>query len=273
MASLLGYLTLLTLLFSASSSLLAQDGDEGAPWSASAGIRYLNRYMAYGIDLGNEQPATGFSFGLDHQSGLTSAVGGIHTLGDPAELQNWNVSIGYAWDVTEWVTLSAEYSHYSYVNDSANVLAALTNTIGVGLDLSVGPASLGVSYDSYLGTNSASYFSLDASTFLSVGRFAVLPLVQATFMSQTIEDRLLKTSGSSAGSGRGGGMTTTSTMTEVSTITGLSSISFHVVFLYRITEGLSLSFHPYYLYSAKEELSTSSSNFIWTAGLRYWIDF
>jgi len=229
--------------------------------------------MAYGIDLGNEQSAAGFSLGVDHQSGFSAAVGGIHTLGDPAELQNWNVSVGYTWDVTEWMTLSAEYAYYSYVNDSANVLAALTNTIGVGFDLDLGSASLGLSYDTYLGTNSASYISLDASTFLSFGKVAVLPLAQATFMSQTVEDRLLKTSGSSAGSGRGGGTTTTSTLTGVSTITGLSSVSVHVVFLYRIAEGWSLSFHPYYLYSPKAELSTSSSNFIWTAGLRYTIGF
>ncbi|MCU0411313.1 MAG: hypothetical protein MUF82_02105 [Bacteroidetes bacterium] len=273
MASPFGRFALFVLLFAVPSVVFAQTDDEEPPWSASVGVRYLSRYTAYGIDLGNEQPAAGFSIGIDHQSGLSASIGGIHTLEDPAELQNWNVSAGYSLEVTEWMTISAEYSHYSYVNDSTNVLAALTNTIGVGLDLSVGPASLGVSYDSYLGTNSASYFSLDASMFFSVGRFAVLPLVQATFMSQTIEDRLLKTSGSSAGSGRSGGTGTTSTVTEVSPITGLSSLSVHVVLLYRLMEGLSASFHPYYLYSPKAELSTSSSNFIWSAGLRYSLDF
>lgn len=253
--------------------LPAQDQDESS-WSASVGARYLSRYTAYGVDLGNELPAAGYSLGLGHVSGLSLGVGAVQTLGSGGSLQNWSLSAGYDWEATDWFTLSAEFSHYGYENDSANVLAPLANSVSVGADLDFGPISFGLFYDTYLGTNSASYISANVSSFAEVGPVIIVPLAQMTFMSQTIEDRLLKTGGKTIpGGGGGGGGGTTTTVETVTTLTGLSSISIHGVLLYPVFKGLFLTIVPSYLYSPKSELSTSSSQFLWSAGLRYRLEF
>ena len=268
-------LKILGIIATALSGAAAQDTDEeSTSWTISAGARYLSRYTAYGADLGSGQAALGYQLGLDHASGLSVGAGTIQTLGSDGILQHWSVDLGYTWQALDWLALSAEYSHYEYANDSANVLAPLTNSISIGLDTELGSWGLGLSYDAYLGTNTASYISADLSSAFVVGDLIIVPLAQATFMSQTIEDRLLKSisgkgsSGGSKGSGGGGSGTTTSITTLTSTITGLSSVSAHVVLAHPIVGGLSVSFHPYFLYSPKSELSTSNSQFLWSASVR-----
>lgn len=256
------------------ATLVSAQDNEDPNWSASIGSKFLNRYTAYGIDLGNDRSAASYSVSLGHVSGFSVGIGAIQVLESPAEIQNWSMDVGYDWAATEWLSLSAGYSHYSYVNDSANVLSQLVNSISVGADVDLGAVSVGFSYDTYLGTNSASYISLDASSYIGVGRLAVVPLAQATIMSQTVESRLLKPQKGSSSSGRGGSSgSQTATSSDLTTLTGLSGVSLHVVLIYRLLDGLNVSFHPYYLYSPKSELSTSDSDIVWSAGVRYSYDF
>lgn len=249
--------------FSLSVSAASQDDPE---WGASAGIRYLSRYNAYGIDL-SDTPAASLSASFSHRSGFTFGLGALRTMGSAGELQHWSAAIGYELLLSEVLSLNAEFEHYEYASDSANVLAALANSISFGADLGFDPVTLGVSYDMYLGPSSASYFSLNVSSFYDLGPVYIVPLVQLTFMSQEVEDRLLMDGKGKKGAGM---MTTTASATSV---TGLSSLSLHAVLILPVVEGLSFSIHPYYLYSPKSELSANSSRLLWSAGLRYSLEF
>ncbi len=252
------------VLFSLSVAVPAEVWSQDDPeWGASANIRYLSRYNAYGIDL-SDTPAASLSAGVSHRSGFALGVGALRTMGSAGELQHWSVAVGYERSVSEVLSLNAEFEHYEYANDSANVLAALANSISFGADLDFDPVTIGVSYDVYLGPSSASYFSFNVSSFYDLGPVYLVPLVQLTFMSQEVENRLLMD---------GKGKKSVSAGTSGTSVTGLSSLSLHAVLILPIAEGLNFSLHPYFLYSPKSELSSNSSRLLWSAGLRYSLEF
>ncbi len=167
-------------------------------------------------------------------------------------------------------SLSAEYTHFVYANDSVNVLAALTNALSFSADISLGSVDVGFSYDTFLGTNSASYYGLDISGFHQIGDVSIVPLAQVTFMAQDVENRLLK---SNSGPGKGGPPSGSSSKTSVTTVTGLSNFGLHLVMIYPLIDRLSFTFHPYYQYSPRAEVSTRTSRFVWSIGLRYSLSF
>ncbi len=239
----------------------AANGQDEPPWTASFGTDYISRHVAYGVDL-SESPAIGFSAGLGHASGFTLDAGALRTLGSGGELQNWSAGLGYELSLAEILSLEAGFTHYEYSNDSANALASLSNSLSFGLGADFGAVSVGLSYDTFLGGAGASFISADVSSFHDFGSFYLVPLAQLTFVSQKVESLFLK-------SGKKGMGTSTSTIT---TVTGLSSFSLHAVIFAPIAEGLSFTVHPYYLYSPSE-LSSSSSRFIWSAGLRYSVEW
>lgn len=253
-------------------ALQSAPAQDDPAWNSSAAISYLNRYNAYGIDLA-ETGAASLSLDLSHASGFSAGAAAIRTMGAGGELQNWSASLGYELTLADLLTLSGEFTHYEHSNDTANVLAAFANSVALGADLDFGIFSAGVSYDAYLGSNAANYFGLNVASFIEAGPLYIVPLIQATMMSQEVEERFLKSGGSGSGSGGGGSGGGTSTTTTTSTVTGLSSISVHAVVIVPVVSGFSLSVHPYYLYSPKSEVSTESSRFMWTAGMRYSVEW
>lgn len=250
----------------------AQDEEPESPWNISAGSRYMSRYTNYGLDLGRDRAALGYDVALTHEMGFSLSAGAIQTLGSGGGFLQWSMGAGYDWQVSEIFTLSAEYTHYDYSNDSVSVLASLTNALSFSAELSFDAVDVGFSYDTFLGANSASYYGLDISGFYQIDNISIVPLTQVTFMSQDVENRLLKTT--KTGIGKGGPPSTiTSSSTSVTTVTGLSSLSLHVIAIYPIIDRLSVIFHPSYQYSPKAEVSTQTSQFIWSIGLRYSFDF
>lgn len=239
----------------------AANGQDDPPWSASFGTQYISRHIAYGVDL-SESAAAGFSAGLEHSSGLSAGAALLHTIGSGGELQNWSLGIGYEATMAEVVTLGVEFTHYQYSNDSANALASLSNSLSLGIGAEFEPVSVGLSYDMFLGGGGANFISADVSAFYDLGSVYLVPLVQLTFVSQEVESLFLK-------SGKKGGATSTSSVT---TVTGLSSLSLHAILVAPITPGLNFTFHPYYLYSPSD-LSSSTSRFVWTAGIRYSLEW
>lgn len=230
-------------------------------WDASAGLRYVSRNTAYGLDL-SASPALGFSADLAHQSGLSLEIGALQTLGSTGELQHWSLGAGYEAELGSMLTFNASFTHTSYSSDTANVLAGLSNSLGVGLEADLEPVSIGLSYDMYLGGNGAAFVSFDASSFQELGPMYVVPLVQLTFVSQEVESTFLK------GGKKSGG----TAISSPTTVTGLSSLSLHMVFLLPITDGFTATLHPYYLYSPSD-LSETTSRFVWTLGVRYSVEW
>lgn len=233
-------------------------------WILSTGAVYMNRHTAYGIDLGNELSACALSASAGI-SGFSLGTDALRTLGAGGELQYWSLSAGYELALSDFLSVDAAFTHYEYSTDSANVLAPFENSIGLSLDLDADVVSAGLSYDRYLGGTGGSFIGLNFSSFVDLEHVWIVPLVHATFMSQEIEDKLLKGSSKGMGGGSGGN----STVVTTTTVTGLSSVSLHAVILVPIVGGLTVSMHPSYLYSPKSELSASSSHFVWSVGLRY----
>lgn len=262
---------LLAILVTTGTSF-AQDEEPANPWNISVGSRYMNRYTNYGLDLSQDRAALGYDLTVAHENGFSLSAGTVQTLGTGSALQQWSVGLGYEWRVSESFLLSGEYTHYAYADDSVNVLAALSNGVSFSAELSLDVVDVGFSYDTFLGTNSASYFSLDLSSFHQFSNITILPFAQITFMSQSVENRFLKTNKTGMGKGGPPSNSTTST-SSVTTVTGLSNFSVHLVLIYPIVDRLSISFHPSYQYSPKAEVAARTSQFIWSAGLRYSFDF
>lgn len=263
--------SILSLLLFATGTLWAQDEEPESLWNATAAVRYMSRHTNYGLDLGGERAAMGYDASLAHANGFTLSAGAIKTLGGGGELQQWSLGVGYDIEVSDAVSLSATFTHYEYSNDSVNVMAGLNNSMSFSVDLSFDVFDLGFSYDAFLGSNSASYYAIDVSGFEQVGKLSIVPLAQITFLAQDVENRLLK---SNKGSGKGSSSPASSSSgISTTSVTGLSSLSLHLVMIYPIADHLSLTFHPYFLYSPKAEVSTQTSQVIWTVGLRYFIDF
>ena len=116
-------------------------------------------------------------------------------------MQQWSIGAGYEWQISELLTLSGEYMHFVYSSDSVNILASLTNSLSLSAELSFDVVDVEFSYDTFLGTNSASYFGVDVSGFHQIGGISIVPLAQVTFMSQSVESRLLKSVKTGIGKG------------------------------------------------------------------------
>lgn len=263
---------LLTFLLAVSVASAQDDNEPVPPWNVTVGSRYMSRYTNYGVDLSQNKSALGYDLAFTHEEGFTASCAAIQTLGSGGDIQQWSLGAGYTWQISESFSLTGEYTHYVYANDSVNILASLTNGLSFSADLSLDDVDIGVSYDTFLGTNTASYFGLDISGFYQAGDMSIVPLAQVTFMSQSVQTRLLK-SGKGGPGTKGPPSSTSGTSTSTTTVTGLSNFSLHLVLIYPIVEHLSLSLHPAYQYSPRPEVATSTSLFVWSVGLRYSYDF
>lgn len=262
--------TLLALVisFPLHVGLSQQDNDEEPPWSASVGVRYLNRYTSYGVDLSGDRPAFAPSVSLSHANGLSANAEGIITDGAGGGLQRWSFGIGYEASLSDAFTLSADFTHFGNKNDTANVLAGLSNALSISAELDLDVVSVSATVDRYIGSGGATYFGADVSSFVELGAWTIVPLAQATFVSQTVSISRTKLAKTMGGPRRGSGGTVTTT-----TLTGLSSFSIHAVAIYPMIEGLSFVLHPSIVYSPLAEISSRKTQFVWSAGVRYSIQF
>lgn len=260
--------TLIILLHAVTIAVApAQEDEEDQSWSASAGIRFMNRYTNYGIDLSNDQPAWSPSVSLDHTQGFNAGFEGVWTMGANGGLQRWSVSAGYAMSLSNLFSLSIDFSHYQYQNDTANVLAGLSNSLSLSAELDLDVVSLSTSIDQYLGGPGATYFGFDASGFVEAGDLLIVPLAQVTFVSQEVSTSRTKP----GGGGKGPGATSVSSSTVI--LTGISSVSIHGVLVYPLYEGLTLTAHPAMVYSPKAEVSTQTTQFVLSLGVKYTFPF
>ncbi len=245
------------------------DEDEDQSWSASAGAKYLSRFTTYGIDLSQNRSAVALEAELGHEIGLSFGAEAYSMLGTDGGYQQSSFHIGYERSVSEAVTLSGVYTYHNYKNDSLNVLAGISSTLTLGGSLKLKGVAIGASYSIFFGGGSADYLETSISTSRQIGKLAIAPALQASFASQTVDQRLLpKNRGKGLGrknqQGAGSALTTT--------ITGLSNLSILVPFSYPLGKGFTASLTPSYVYSPTE-LAATKSQFVWTAGIGYSVDF
>jgi hypothetical protein len=258
------FAVILLLSISTSNVLNAQD-NRNKDFRLSFGAKYLSRFTTYGIDLAQESAAYGLSGSLSHTSGLYTDIYFTNPTNSDIDAQQTSFDIGYEKEFSEVFTLSAEFSQYFFSSDTANILSEFSNSISVNAEMSFDFFDLGLSYDQFLGESGASYFSLDISSFHEIGPLYILPLYQAVFISQTVDESiLLKTKGKKKDN------QTTSATTEVS---GLANSIITVATIYPVSNNLSVSFTPTLIIGHNEDLSSESSQFVWNAGIRYRFEF
>ena len=241
----------------------SQEEDEGGIWSVTTGVKYLSKFTSNGVDLSQDQPALSLKAGIAHVSGLSLEVNPVIVLGSNGGYQQSSFALAYEKSLTTIVALGFEFAHYSFKSDTANALAGLANSFSANFDFDLDPISISLSYSRYLGGGGANYFSAGISTFQTFGDLVVIPLAQATFVSQSVSALFLKSNKGKSKAQLG---------TADVSVSGLSSLSLLVVFSYPVLEGLSASFTPAFSYTPTE-LAARSSQLVWSAGLAYSLEF
>jgi len=248
--SVFTFAVVILIIFSSSNTIHAQDS-RNTNFRLSFAAKYLSQFTEYGIDLAEESTAYGLSTSLIHTSGLYADGYFTNPTSTAVDAQQISFDVGYEKEFSDLFSLSAEFSQHFFRSDTANILSQFSNALSVNADLSLVLFDIGFSYDQFLGESGASYFSLDISTFHEVGPLYVLPLYQAVFMSQSVDESiLLKTKGKKKDS------QTTSATTDVS---GLANSIITIAAIYPVMNNLSVSFSPTLIIGHNENLSSEST--------------
>ncbi|MCX6120728.1 MAG: hypothetical protein NTX44_03830 [Ignavibacteriales bacterium] len=259
------------LVTSSSNPLQAQEEEEveeEQPWNVSLGTRFMNRYTRFGVDLDQDQPALSFEGGIYHTNGFSFGAEAISGFGTNGGYQQSLFHVGYKQPIGKVVTLFGVFTYHAYKSDTLNVLAGLSSTLTLGGTFNINQFLVSVSYDLFFGGGSANYVSAGVSTSCRIGSLALEPSINTIFVSQTVDVSLLpKNRGQGKGAVKKQGTTTTTT-----TITGLSNLTISVAFNYPLGKGFTVSFTPVYDYSPTD-LAVRTSQFLWSGGLSYSIDF
>jgi hypothetical protein len=239
--------------------------DDRPEFNMSMSIKYLSRFVAYGIDLAGDSPAWGGSMSIGHRSGVYADTYYTRPTSTAENAQQWNFDVGYEQDIFSRVNFYAEFAHYIFATDTVNIFAEYSNSLSLNLVIDLDLFEVGLSYDRFLGAGGATYFGADISTFIETGPVYLLPMIQFVFISQTVDDRYLS---------KGKSKKDNSTyVTESTEIKGLANTLLTAVVIYPVTSGLSFSLIPTLILSHKSELSVESTRFVWNASLRYSFDF
>lgn len=257
------------MIFGAVDFLYSQESDgddeQEQPWNVSSEAYYYSRYTSYGIDLSQDRSAFSLESEVSHQSGLSAGFGVFALNGTGGGYEHSSFNIGYEYPLSASVTLHGAYTYHSYKTDTLNVLAGISNQLSFGGTVKTGSVLLLFSYNAFIKTGTANYFTVGASTNDTIGELTVEPSVQLSFASQTVSDNLLP---KNRGRGRGNMKGTTLT----TTITGLSNFTIGMAFRYPLGKGFVTSVVPSYVYSPTD-LAASTSQFILNIGLEHSVDF
>ena len=259
------YATFLLLIIALLGRVDAQSSDEN-DFTLSIGTKYMSRFVAYGIDLADESPAWGLNMSLAHSSGFY--LDGYYTNPTRASLDARQITfdLGYDHEFSDVFSFYAEFSRYFYSSDTVNVFAQFSNSISLNANVDLSVIDIGFSYDRFLSSEGASYFTFDISSFQEAGPLYLLPLIQIVFMSHTVDDRFLDKGKSKKPNGDGSVVTTT-------TVTGLANTTLSLVAIYPIINHLYLSIIPSFIFYYQDDVFIESTRFIWNAGLRYSFHF
>lgn len=235
-------------------------------YNFTSGISWLNSNLNNGIDLGGGSLFI-FSNELSHSSGLYLNLTPSFL---NAEWYNLSSSIGYDYEFSEWFSVNGEYSYLTYSDDSLNSYASYNHLFSFSGDFELPfDLSIGVTTDYYPGTHSALNIGAAVSGFYRFESLIFIPMLSADFVSQDIKNQFLKTSKKQKG--KNGGLSASTT--GYTSVSGLSNVGIHVIFIYPIFDNFKIVLHPLYQFTPKSELSKSDSQFNISIGIKYSLDF
>lgn len=252
----LGLLCLVALCVMSVSAQEEPEAAEDPAWTGSLSFRAQSRLAQYGLEAAPEGVTFVAGGGISHRSGFSFD---LSTAWQPSPwiMQRFTASAEYEWTLSEVWVLGASIERSWYPTGSVNPLATspLSISISGGYDGEVW--SLGAGFDRYLGGEGASYISVDASVFVAMEGFNLLPLATASFGTQTVASAILQ---------RGKGKTQVGS-SSVSTITGLSSADVFLVIQVPLGSGWSCSAMPGVSYTPSD-LASTTTRFTWSLGIR-----
>jgi hypothetical protein len=248
----------------------AQDEEDQGdqPWNLSIATRYINRFTRFGVDISQDQPALSMEAGLAHASGWSVGAEGVYVVSTDGGYEQSSFHLGYERTLGKSLTVSGVYTYHTTRSDTLSTLAPISSTLAFGASLHVSSFTVAASYNAYFGGGTANFFQVGASTSQHVGKVTLDPEIQMSIVSQTVDVSLLpKNRGKGKGLLKQAGAATTTT-----TITGVGSFTVHVTVGYPLGKGFSVALTPAYMYTPTE-LSERTTQFIWSAALRYSADF
>jgi hypothetical protein len=246
--------------------------EQGTSWTASAHSQYQNKDISRGVDLSNDLALLLYGVRLEHTTGFSLELTGASLLGSGGGFDRWSVALGYTHSIFSWLIFSAEYSNFKYSDDSLNALANLTNSFSVGMTFPTKVVNVGLSYSSYFGGGSASYYGLSFDQTFQKDKLTINPSLNFSFISQTIDQKRLASYKKMLKSGRVVGRSSTPTSTSVA-VSGMSGITLSCAMSYELGGGFTANLQPTYVYSPKAELAANTSTFLWAIGLTYSKEF
>ena len=252
----------LACVFALTSAAWAQEPEEeieDASWTASAGVRLLNRLSTYGVDTGPEQTTVIGGAGLDHSSGFSAMFALVTAPGASAVWQRTDLSVGFDVDLDPTWSMGFELSRSWYASTSTSVFRSSPVSASISLDHDGEDVSFGATVDRYFGDSGATFFSIDISSFMDLDGIAFLPLAQLSFGSkQTTSGSLKRKMGNSP---------FTSSPSSTVTVSGITGLDLMLVTVIRLGNGWSSTITPGASYTPSE-LSTSDLRFSWSVGVR-----
>jgi hypothetical protein len=247
----------------------SKDNEESS-WTVSAHGKYLNKDNSRGVDLSNDLATFQYGVGIEHSSGVSLDLGAANLLGSGGGFERWEVALGYSYIATSWMVFSGELTQFKYQDDSLNAVANLTNSLTLGLSFPTTIVNVGLSYNSYFGGGSASYFGLNFDRSFQQQKFTVNPSLNFSFISQTIDQkRLVSYKKNVKAAGKGGGNSGVTISSTSVTLTGLSGMTLAVGLSYDLGSGFTVNAQPMYVYSPRAELASNAGEFLWSVGLTF----
>jgi hypothetical protein len=226
--------------------------------------------LSKGVDLSGTNPTSNSSISLQHENGWNGRLAWSQMLGNEGGPLSWSAELGYDHSLTDWLDLSAGVSHTKYLTDSINPLSDLENSLSLGIAADLSVIDLGVSFEIYLGSDPAKYWTGDISRSFEFGDLSVDLSGSLTYMSQTIDAG--KLNALAVKLKKKVAVDTMSSKNKI-TIRGISSYCFDLVLRYDLGSGFKVYFDPSYNITPKGQVAAKDAQFSWTVGIRYSTDF
>ncbi|MBL7998646.1 MAG: hypothetical protein JNL32_08430 [Candidatus Kapabacteria bacterium] len=245
----------------------AGDSDDEEPppkkWTLSARSSIMSNQFRNGVQVSNNQPTLTGGLRVTHSAGAYGSITGTRRLGANGFYQQTNLLAGYTYSAADYCDLYADYTYFIYPNDDVNLFATATSLISAGASFYTPVMDIDVILDRYLGTDDASFVTLNFSRYIGIGEdedLSVSPMFSVSvtrFEVTTARAKRLNLPAQQKW--------------------GLSSVSLDAAVNYALGKGFSASLDPMYLITFigvnPAKASNRTSQFVITAGMRYAFKF
>jgi hypothetical protein len=249
-----------------------REGDEGDyPWLLSTRLAIEKNSTRHGVSLSGMNSTLRSSVSILHENGFYGGLGWSSMLGSDGGPLNWSAYASYDYSLTDWLDLSAGISHTKYLVDSINAISDLENSLSFDITADLATIDLGFSFEVYLGSDPAKYWSADVGHTFTFGSLSVGLSAWLTYMSQKIDAGKLSALAVTLKKSKLGGDSTL-TKGKIS-LSGISSYSFDVDIRYDLGAGFKVYINPSYMITPKGEVSSRDRQLWWAVGVRYSAEF